>query len=258
MPHYIETNYDGTQILLEQSVVFNISVFVFASTSSVYGRTNRIPFVETDPSDKPLSPYAATKRAAEILCHVYHNLHGLNVTILRLFNVYGPRGRPDMMPAQLLLASIDQTLTIDIFDNGTMMRDWTYIDDVVTAFIKALDKPLGYETVNIGAGHPVTLTMLIKHIERLSGNSKIWQNARFRHAQAAEPPITYANISKARRLLEFEPRVSLFSGLSKTWHWFINEQDPFGKRINGLRNPYLQFFKPVFSEGTRKSYGTTL
>lgn len=225
--NYTQTNFEGTRALLEQSVAHNVSMFVFASSSSVYGRTERIPFTETDPCDRPLSPYAATKRAAEILSHVYSHLYALNVTVLRLFNVYGPRGRPDMMPARLLLASVDSTQTLDIFDNGTVIRDWTYIDDVVASFIKALHKPLGYEIFNIGNGHPVNLSVLVKYIEKLSGNLKIRYNARLTHLHATEPSVTYANTTKAYELLHFVPRISLASGLHKTWSWFKSERRPF-------------------------------
>lgn len=227
VPKYMKTNFDGTQTLLELSVEHNVSIFVFASSSSVYGRTRQVPFTETDPCDRPLSPYASTKRAAEILSHVYHNIYALNVTVLRLFNVYGPRGRPDMMPARLLLASRDPTVSINIFDNGTIMRDWTYIDDVVTAFVKALDKPLGYQIFNVGYGQPVNLSTFVEHVERLSSKSNIRLNARFGSSHVAEPSVTYANISKVKQLLNFVPRVSLFSGLSKTWKWFINEPRAF-------------------------------
>lgn len=137
MPKYIEANFDGRQVLLERSI------------ESDYGRTKQIPFTETDPCNKPLSPFVAY--------HVYYNLYGLNVTALRLFNVYGPKGRSDMMSAQLFQASIDSSKIITIFDNGSLMRDWMYVNDVVSAFVRTLARPIGYEVSNMDCGQPVQM-----------------------------------------------------------------------------------------------------
>jgi UDP-glucuronate 4-epimerase len=219
---YMEINYSGTQTLLELAAVHKITQFVFASTSSVYGQTDKLPFVETDSCAQPLSPYAATKRAAEMLAHVYNNMHGLNVTILRLFNVYGPRGRPDMMPFKLMRACIDPTCTIDVFDDGEIKRDWTYIDDVIDAFINALKQQLGYEIINIGCGNPIKLSSFIEHIENLSGKD-IPKRSMISHK--TEPSITYCYNSKARKLLNFSPKTTVREGLEKTWNWFRQEYD---------------------------------
>ncbi|CAF1059982.1 unnamed protein product [Rotaria sp. Silwood1] len=217
---YMETNYMGTQILLDLAVSHKITQFVFASTSSVYGQTDKLPFVETDSCAQPLSPYAATKRAAEILAHVYYNIHGLNVTILRLFNVYGPRGRPDMMPFKLMRGCIDPTCVIDVFDDGEIKRDWTYIDDVIDAFINALEHQYGYEIINIGCGNPIKLSTFIEHIEHLSGKQISKQSMK---SHKTEPSITYCDNSKARKLLNFIPKTSIYEGLEKTWNWFRQE-----------------------------------
>jgi UDP-glucuronate 4-epimerase len=216
----METNYSGTQILLDLAATHKISQFVFASTSSVYGQTDLLPFVESDACDRPLSPYASTKRAAELLAHVYFNIHGLNVTILRLFNVYGPRGRPDMMPFKLMRACIDPTYTVDVFDDGEIKRDWTYIDDVVDGFINALEELRGYEILNIGCGNPIKLATFIEHIECLSGRV-ISKCAMKSHK--TEPSITYCDNSKAQKLIHFQPKTSVFDGLQKTWQWFQKE-----------------------------------
>ena len=216
----METNYAGTQILLDLAASFKITQFVFASTSSVYGQTDTLPFVESDSCDRPLSPYASTKRAAEMLAHVYHNLHGLNVTILRLFNVYGPRGRPDMMPFKLMRACIDSTYVVDVFDDGEIKRDWTYIDDVVEGFISALEEQRGYEVMNIGCGNPIKLSTFIDHIEQLSGKVI---SKRAMESHKTEPSITYCDNSKARKLLNFQPKTSVYHGLAKTWQWFQQE-----------------------------------
>jgi len=216
----MEINYSGTQLLLDLACLHKVSVFVFASTSSVYGKTDILPFVETDPCSKPLSPYAATKRAAELLAYVCHNMQGLNVTILRLFNVYGPRGRPDMMPYKLMRACIDPTYAIDVFDNGEIKRDWTYIDDVVDAFISALEEKRGYEIINIGCGNPIKLSTFIEHIEQIS-DKKIAKRSKISHK--TEPSITFCDNTKAKRLLNFIPKTNVREGLEKTWNWFRQE-----------------------------------
>lgn len=216
----METNYLGTQILLDLAASYKITQFVFASTSSVYGQTDQLPFIETDTCAQPLSPYAATKRAAEMLAHVYFNIHGLDVTILRLFNVYGPRGRPDMMPFKLMRACIDSSCVVDVFDDGEIKRDWTYIDDVIDAFISALNQPLGYEIINIGCGNPIKLSTFIEHIENLSGQQI---SKRPMESHKTEPSITYCDNSKARKLLDFSPKTNVREGLENTWNWFRQE-----------------------------------
>ncbi|CAF3743049.1 unnamed protein product [Rotaria socialis] len=217
---YMEINYSGTQLLLDLAASQKVKQFIFASTSSVYGQTDKLPFVETDSCAQPLSPYAATKRAAEILAHVYHNMNELNITILRLFNVYGPRGRPDMMPFKLMRACIDPTCTIDVFDDGEIKRDWTYIDDVIDAFINALEQQYGYEIINIGCGNPIKLSTFIEHIEHLSGKHI---SKRSMKSHKTEPSITYCDNSKARKLLNFAPKTNIYEGLEKTWNWFRQE-----------------------------------
>ncbi|UJR19085.1 hypothetical protein I4U23_022216 [Adineta vaga] len=219
---YMNVNCVGTQLLLSFAALHNVRLFVFASTSSVYGQTSTVPFVETDSCAKPLSPYAATKRSGEILAHVYHNLYGLNVTILRLFNVYGPGGRPDMMPFKLMRACIDPTYVVDVFDNGEIKRDWTYIDDVVQAFMAALEVQFGYGIFNIGCGNPIELSTFIKYIEALSNKhiAKSWMES-----YRTEPSITYCDNSKARRMFTFLPKTNVLHGLEMTWNWFQKYYD---------------------------------
>lgn len=215
-PLYVQVNINGTINLLEAARDVNIQQFVMASTSSVYGATKVIPFVETDTADRPLASYPATKRAAEILAHTYHNLNQLNITVLRFFNVYGPAGRPDMMPLRLLNAALDGTV-IPIFNNGDIHRDWTYIDDTVKGVLAALDKPLGYEIINLGCGAPVLLRDFIEIIEKLSGR-KI--NTRPEKTPPSDPPITFCDNTKARQFLNFDPKISVQEGLARTWDWF--------------------------------------
>ncbi len=191
-------------------------MFVQASTSSVYGETQRLPFEESDPADRPLAAYPASKRAAELLCHTYFHLHGLNATALRFFNVYGPAGRPDMMPLRVMNAVLDGT-EIPIFNGGDIHRDWTYIDDIVSGVIAALYRPLGYEVINLGVGAPISLREFVETIEQLSGRKL---NARSVPTPPSDPPITYCDNSKARRLLDFDPQTTVKDGLAKTWAWF--------------------------------------
>src|SRR5262249_40164230 len=151
-------NVSGTQVLLDAAVGKSSGEakrppipFVFATTSSVYGATTQIPFVETDPCDRPLAPYAASKRAAEMLGFTYHHLYGLPFTGLRFFTVYGPRNRPDMM-AFKVLDNIFFDRQVPLYNQGQVRRDWTYIDDIVTGVVAAADRPLGYELINLGRG----------------------------------------------------------------------------------------------------------
>lgn len=215
-PLYNDVNVNGTINLLEASAKQGIDQFVFASTSSVYGETNTLPFVETDSADKPLASYPASKRAAEMFAHTYHNLHQMSVTCLRFFNVYGPAGRPDMMPMKLMHATQNGSM-ITIFGDGEMRRDWTYIDDTVAGIIAALDTPLGYEVLNLGCGNPISLKDFVDTIEALSG--KII-NKKSVPTPPSEPPITYCNNQKARDLLGFNPQTTVQQGLEKTWSWF--------------------------------------
>ncbi len=216
-PHlYLDVNLTGTLNLLDAAQGAGVEVFVLASTSSVYGATHTLPFVETDPADRPLAAYPASKRAAELVGHSYHHLHGLNVTCLRFFNVYGPAGRPDMMPLRVMHALMDGT-TIPIFNGGDIHRDWTYVDDTVRGVIAALERPLGYEVINLGVGAPISLREFIATFEALSGRTL---NTRDVPTPPSDPPITYCDNSKARRLLDFEPQTSVRDGLAHTWAWF--------------------------------------
>ncbi|MDE2637402.1 MAG: SDR family NAD(P)-dependent oxidoreductase [Chloroflexota bacterium] len=213
---YLDVNLTGTLNLLDAAQQTGIDQFVLASTSSVYGRTEILPFVETDTADRPLAAYPASKRAAELLAHTYHNLAGMNVTALRFFNVYGPAGRPDMMPWRLLEAT--QTgAQVKLFNGGEIHRDWTYIADTAAGVLTALDKPLGYEIINLGCGAPISLTDFVEIIEKYAGKSI---NTVSVPTPASDPPITYCNNMKARALLGFAPSVSIRDGLRRTWEWY--------------------------------------
>lgn len=216
-PHlYLGVNLGGTLNLLEEVRRQPTINFVLASTSSVYGATARIPFVETDPCDRPLAPYAASKRAAEILGHTYHHLYKLNFTALRFFTVYGPRNRPDMM-AYKVMDNMFFGREVPLYNQGKVYRDWTYVDDIVTGVIAAGDRPLGYEIINLGRGEPVLLADFVKRIEELTG-----RKANFVPAPLPDTDVqsTHADISKARRLLDYDPQISMPEGVARFWQWY--------------------------------------
>jgi UDP-glucuronate 4-epimerase len=213
---YYDVNVLGSLHLMEAARKHGIKVFIQASTSSVYGQTKRLPFVEDDTADRPLAPYPASKRAAEIMGHSYHHLWGLNVTCLRFFNVYGPQGRPDMMPFKVIKAVCeDQPITL--FEGGKLKRDWTYIDDIVNGVIAALDRPLGYEVINLGCGQPISMVEFVDVIEELSGKTAIRVDV---PTPPSDPPITFCDNTRARRLLDFAPAVPVLEGLTRTWEWY--------------------------------------
>ena len=216
---YMDVNLNGTQTLMDASREFGVQNFVLASTSSIYGDTPNVPFQETDPCLQPPQPYAAAKRAAELLGFTYHKLYGLNFTATRFFTVYGPRGRPDMMPG-LLAESLYYDRLIPLYE-GDMRRDWTFVDDIVSGVVLALDKPLGYEIFNIGRGEPQPLADFIETIEAVSG-----RKARLEPQPklAADVYVTYADITKAQTLLGFEPNVSIREGIERFWTWYEDEQ----------------------------------
>lgn len=213
---YFDVNVTGSLRLMEAARRHGVQQFVQASTSSVYGETTRLPFVEEDAADRPLAPYPASKRAAEMLAHSFHHLFGLNVTCLRFFNVYGPAGRPDMMPLKVIRALVEGA-PITLFNNGVFSRDWTYIDDIVDGVVAALDRPLGYEVLNLGCGNPLSMSEFVDVLEAWSGRTAIRVNA---PAPLSEPPITFCDNSRARRLLDFAPKVQVKDGLARTWAWY--------------------------------------
>ncbi len=215
-PLYTEVNIAGSINLLEAARNNGCDRFVFASTSSAYGNTEQIPFIETDPCNCPLAPYPASKKSVEVLGYSYTNLHDLNFTSVRFFSVYGPRGRPDMMPF-MVTDRIYRGEEITLFDAGRMQRDWTYIDDIVSGVISALDTPLGFEIVNLGRGEPVLMSDFVTIVEGLIGKSALLVTP---DAPSSEPKITCANIEKARRLLGYAPATRIEDGLDRLWSWY--------------------------------------
>lgn len=216
---YEEVNVRGTLNLLELATRYGVQNFVLASTSSVYGATKEIPFKEDNTAIQPLAPYPATKRACELLAYVYHHLHGLRCTTLRLFTVYGPRGRPDMTP-YLFTAAIAQGKEITLFDEGRPQRDFTYVDDIVRGVLAALDVEHEYEIINLGNSKPIVMRDFVTIIEELlSRRAKIVSPP----LPPTDPPITYADISKARRLLGYNPTTSVEEGMRHFIQWYRRE-----------------------------------
>jgi len=213
---YYDCNLTGTLNLLDAAHRFNSPNFVFASTSSAYGNTKEIPFVETATADRPLAPYPASKRAAELLGHSYHHMQGLDFTALRFFTVYGPRGRPDMMTYKILEA-IRTGASMPLFNAGNMHRDWTFVADVVSGIVAALDTRLGYEVINIGRGEPVQVADFIKLFEQLAGKRAPFE---VQPMMKADVDFTFANIDKARTLLGYDPQVSVEEGVRRFYEWY--------------------------------------
>jgi nucleoside-diphosphate-sugar epimerase len=216
-PHvYMQSNAQGCLNLLELMREFGVKKLVQASTSSLYAG-QPMPFVETLPVDRPLSPYASSKKAAEVMCYTYHHLFGLDVTIFRYFTVYGPAGRPDMAPFRFI-KWIEEGTPITVFGDGTQTRDFTYVDDIARGTVLGA-KEVGYEIINLGGGkEPVALIDFIRMMEERIGKKAeiIWKEA-----HAADMKDTSANIEKAQSVLGWEPEVDLEEGLDLSISWYM-------------------------------------
>lgn len=217
---YADTNVTGALNLLEFARSRGVPKFVLASTSSLYGSTGDRPFAETVPITRPLSPYAASKGAAELLAHSYHHLHQLDVSILRYFTVYGPAGRPDMSVFRFT-KWIAEGKPLRLYGDGSQQRDYTYVDDIAEGTLAAL-KPVGFEVINLGGDKPVSILEVIHQLEQLLGKpAKVEQL----EVAPGDVPATWADISKARELLDWEPRVGLEKGLGRSVDWYLQERD---------------------------------
>lgn len=212
---YVEANVTGALNVLEMCRKFGVKKFVLASTSSLYGKDHQTPYREEMNTDRQLSPYAATKKAAEAMSYTYHFLHGLDVSVLRYFTVYGPAGRPDMTPLRFV-QRIREGRTITIFGDGTQSRDFTYVDDIARGTIAAL-RPVGYSVFNLGSDEPLKLSNLIKLIEELTGHQAKIEYRPWHPADMAE---TWAEITKARKMLEWSPQTSIREGMQRLVTWY--------------------------------------
>ena len=213
---YVQSNYVGTFTIFELAKQFNVPHVVFASTSSVYGTSPDLPFTETDPVTTPMSIYAATKRGCELMAANYNHLYDLNVTCLRFFTVYGPWGRPDMALFKFTKNMLAGE-PIDVYNNGDMKRDFTYIDDIVSGFSLALKKPMGHEIINLGNGKPVALTEFITCLEAELG---ITAQQNLMPMQPGDVYETFADTTKAKTLLGYEPKTDVAEGIHNFVSWY--------------------------------------
>jgi len=223
---YIDTNVTGSLNLLRGCVEFKIPKFVLASTSSLYGGDNPRPYRETLGTDGPLSPYAASKKAAEAFAYTYHYLFGIDVSVLRYFTVYGPAGRPDMSPLRFV-QWITEERPLQLFGDGSQERDFTYVDDIARGTIAAL-KPLGYEVINLGYDQPVSMREFIRLIEQTTGKTA---NIEYKPRHAADMQATWADISKAETLLDWRPQTTLQQGVQNLVAWY-NQNRTWASTIN--------------------------
>ena len=213
---YENTNNLGTLNLLETARTAGVRSFVYASSSSVYGGNRKAPFSVEDAVNRPLSLYAATKRANELTAHVYHHLYGFRCTGLRFFTVYGPWGRPDMALFSFTKA-IMEGRPIELFNRGIMRRDFTYIDDIVAGVLAALDRNTGYRIYNLGNSRPVTLGQFVRAIENSVGRKAV---KKFLPLQPGDVPATWADIDSSRRRLGFRPRIGIEAGVQRFVDWY--------------------------------------
>ena len=217
---FLETNLAGTLNLLELARQRGIKKFVQASTAGIYGANPPLPTPETAESDHPLQPYAASKKAAEVLCHAYHFMHGLDVTIFRYFTVYGPAGRPDMVMFRFA-KWISEGQPVHLYGTGEQSRGFTYLDDIARGTILGL-QPMGYEIINLGGHETITINQMISMLEELTGKPAHIQS---HPAHRADILANWADISKAKHLLGWEPQMNLIEGMKQLVDWYRRERD---------------------------------
>jgi UDP-glucuronate 4-epimerase len=216
---YMDINISGTLNILDACRDYKIKGLIFGSSSSVYGNTNQIPSSE-EGELKPISPYGISKLAAERLCYCYNQLYHLSITILRLFTVYGPRQRPDMAIYKFIKL-INENKEIKLYGNGKTKRDYTYISDIVDGIISALKKDFNFEIINLGNSQPIVLYHIISLLEKnLNKKAKI----KYYPEQPSDPSITFADISKAKKLLNYRPKVKIQEGIKRFMDWYKHEK----------------------------------
>lgn len=214
--HYEDVNMRGTMTLLEEARARRGLRFVFASSSSVYGARDKVPFSEADDIPHPVSPYAATKRAGELMCYTYHHLFGVPISCLRFFTVYGPRQRPEMAIAKFTRSILDGE-PIPFFGDGSTRRDYTYVDDIVDGVVAALDRCSGYDIYNLGESATTSLSELVDALSKAIGKPAILDR---QPNQPGDVPLTCADVSKARARLGYEPRTPVADGLARYVAWY--------------------------------------
>jgi UDP-glucuronate 4-epimerase len=219
---YVDVNINGTVALLEVARQRKVGRFVFASSSSVYGNNEKVPFAEEDNVDFPISPYAATKKAGELICHTYHHLYGIAINCLRFFTVYGPRQRPDLA-IHKFARLIEQGQPIPIFGDGTMMRDFTYSDDIINGVVAAIDRCQDYQIYNLGESQPISVTDLIAELENALGKKAIRKHL---PTQPGDVERTYADVTKAEVQLGYRPSTNIQTGLARFVAWLRRHENP--------------------------------
>ena len=239
---YADVNINGTMVLLEAAKKHNVRKFIFGSSSSVYGNNKKVPFSENDNVDFPISPYAATKKAGELICHTYHHLYGIFTTCLRLFTVYGPRQRPDLA-IHKFARLIEQGKPIPIYGDGSMMRDFTYIDDIIDGIVAAINRLTSHKSrlsavasakaeatpapsavegsdefniYNLGNASPISVNDLVAKLEKALGKKAV---RKYLPLQPGDVERTYADITKAERDLDYKPKTTIEEGLAKFVKW---------------------------------------
>ena len=223
---YEDVNLKGTTTLLEACKEFGIKDFIFASSSSVYGENQRVPFSETDLDIQPISPYGATKRAGELLCYTYHHLYEMNIACLRIFTAYGPRQRPEMA-IHKFTSLMDQEKEIQMYGDGSSKRDYTYIDDLIDGMMAVFQRHKGFEIYNLGESQTTSLKELIGLIESALGKKA---KIKVMEPQPGDVSITYADITKAKRLLNYQPKVSMDEGIRRFVEWYKENRYPSRER----------------------------
>jgi len=216
---YEEVNCVATLHLLEAAIAHGKPRFVFASSSSVYGINSKLPFAEDDPIERPISPYATTKRAGELHVFSTHHLYGLKAACLRFFTVYGPRQRPEMAIARFIRC-LEADEPITVFGDGGSRRDYTYIDDIADGVEAALEADFDFEILNLGGSHPITLSELVAALEDATGKRARVERG---EEQPGDVPVTFASVEKARRVLGFSARVGLAEGLRRSVEWYRSQ-----------------------------------
>jgi len=219
---YADVNVNGTMVLLEAAKKHKIKKFIFGSSSSVYGNNKKVPFSEGDSVDFPISPYAATKKAGELICHTYHHLYEICITCLRFFTVYGPRQRPDLAIYKFAKL-IEQDKPIPVYGDGTMMRDFTYIDDIIDGTIAAMNKCSGFNIYNLGESRPISVNDLIAEIEKALGKKAVKE---YLPPQPGDVERTYADVTKAVNELGYKPNTTIQDGLEKFVKWLRQDMNP--------------------------------
>jgi UDP-glucuronate 4-epimerase len=209
-------NIRGTIVLLEACKERGIKNFIFASSSSVYGENQRVPFSEKDLDIQPISPYGATKRAGELVCYSYHHLYRMNIACLRIFTAYGPRQRPEMA-IHKFTRLVDQGEKIPMYGDGFSRRDYTYIDDLIDGILGVIDHHKGFEIYNLGESETTSLKELIRLIEEALGKKAAIETMEL---QPGDVSVTYADITKAKRMLKYHPKVKMKEGIRRFVEWY--------------------------------------